>query len=182
MEDVWNAVEHHYADNNGVKLHYVTLGEGEPVVFVHGFPDFWYSWRHQMAALASLFKVIAIDMRAYNLSDKPEGIDNYKMDFLLGDIAAADADLAALAELADQTHHHQAAFHLKQTQAMRAQGIGEFEEAERLASEAFALRRESAESMFPFDFLALYGHEFPSVEAFVAHYRLLRGPCLSPAA
>lgn len=92
MEDVWDRVEHGYADNNGTRIHYVTLGEGEPVVFVHGFPDFWYSWRHQMAALAPHFKVIAIDMRAYNLSDKPEGIDNYKMEYLLGDIRAVIKD------------------------------------------------------------------------------------------
>jgi pimeloyl-ACP methyl ester carboxylesterase len=88
VEDVWDSVEHHYADNKGTKLHYVTLGEGEPIVFVHGFPDFWYSWRHQMAALAPAFKVIAIDMRAYNLSDKPEGVDSYQMQFLLDDIRA----------------------------------------------------------------------------------------------
>ena len=88
MEDLWNSVEHHYAENNGTRLHYVTLGEGEPIVFVHGFPDFWYSWRHQMAVLAPCFKVIALDMRAYNLSDKPEGINHYKMDYLLGDIRA----------------------------------------------------------------------------------------------
>jgi len=88
VEDLWNSVEHHYAENNGTRLHYVTLGEGEPIVFVHGFPDFWYSWRHQMAVLAPCFKVIALDMRAYNLSDKPEGINHYKMDYLLGDIRA----------------------------------------------------------------------------------------------
>jgi pimeloyl-ACP methyl ester carboxylesterase len=92
LEDVWDRVEHHYADNNGTKLHYVTLGEGEPVVFVHGFPDFWYSWRHQMKALAPHFKVIAIDMRAYNLSDKPEGIQHYKMEHLLDDIRAVIKD------------------------------------------------------------------------------------------
>jgi epoxide hydrolase 4 len=86
LEDVWDRVEHHNADNNGTRLHYVTLGEGEPVVFVHGFPDFWYSWRHQMKALAPHFKVIAIDMRAYNLSDQPEGVQNYKMEHLLDDI------------------------------------------------------------------------------------------------
>ena len=92
MEDVWDRVEQHYADNNGTRLHYVTLGEGEPVVFVHGFPDFWYTWRHQMEALAPHFKVIAIDMRAYNLSDKPEGIQNYKMQHLLDDIRAVIKD------------------------------------------------------------------------------------------
>ena len=93
MEDVWDQVEHCYTKNNGTRLHYVTLGEGEPVVFVHGFPDFWYSWRYQMATLAPQFKVIAIDMRAYNQSDKPGGIDNYKMEHLLTDIRAVIRDV-----------------------------------------------------------------------------------------
>lgn len=92
MEDVWDRVEDCTVDNNGTKIHYVTLGQGEPVVFVHGFPDFWYSWRHQMAMLAPHFKVIAIDMRGYNLSDKPEGVENYKIECLLGDIAAVIKD------------------------------------------------------------------------------------------
>ena len=43
--DVFDRVEHHWADHDGTKIHYVTLGEGQPIVFVHGFPDFWYTWR-----------------------------------------------------------------------------------------------------------------------------------------
>lgn len=91
--DVWDEVTHHYADNDGTKIHYVTLGAGEPVVFVHGFPDFWYSWRHQMATLAPHFKTVAIDMRGYNLSDQPEGVESYRMDLLLADIGAVIKDL-----------------------------------------------------------------------------------------
>jgi pimeloyl-ACP methyl ester carboxylesterase len=55
---------------------------------IHGFPDFWYSWRHQMAALADRFQVVAIDQRGYNLSDKPKGVENYDMRLLVGDVAA----------------------------------------------------------------------------------------------
>ena len=91
--DVWSQVEHHYASNDGTKIHYVTLGEGEPVVFIHGFPDFWYTWSNQMAALQGDFKTVAIDLRAYNQSDKPKGIENYKMDLLLGDVSAVLDDL-----------------------------------------------------------------------------------------
>jgi pimeloyl-ACP methyl ester carboxylesterase len=91
--EVWENAEHHYADNNGTKIHYATLGEGEPVLFVHGFPDFWYSWRHQMATLAPHFKTVAMDTRGYNLSDKPEGVDNYRMENLLADINAIIDDL-----------------------------------------------------------------------------------------
>lgn len=95
MNDIWDQATHHYADNNGVKIHYVTHGAGEPVVFVHGFPDFWYSWRHQMATLAPYFKVVGVDMRAYNQSDKPQGLDNYRMEHLLEDLRAVIRDLNA---------------------------------------------------------------------------------------
>jgi len=93
MIDVWEEVEHHYADNEGTRIHYVTLGEGEPVLFVHGFPDFWYTWAHQIEVLSPHYKTIAMDTRAYNLSDKPRGIDNYHMTNLLADIGAVVNDL-----------------------------------------------------------------------------------------
>ena len=55
---------------------------------IHGFPDFWYSWRAQMPALAKQFHVVAIDQRGYNLSGQPEGVENYKTDKLVGDLVA----------------------------------------------------------------------------------------------
>lgn len=87
-DDVFDAVKHDYADNNGVKIHYAALGEGPLVVMIHGFPDFWYSWRHQMAALSDSYKCVALDLRGYNLSDKPKGDENYAVPNLLGDVAA----------------------------------------------------------------------------------------------
>ena len=86
--DLWDEVEHGYADSDGVSIHYTTVGEGPLVVMIHGFPDFWYSWRHQMEGLKDSFKVVAIDQRGYNLSDKPEGNENYSMRHLVGDVAA----------------------------------------------------------------------------------------------
>jgi pimeloyl-ACP methyl ester carboxylesterase len=77
-----------YADSAGVKIHYVTCGKGPLLVMIHGFPDFWYSWRDQMPALAKNFQVVAIDMRGYNLSDKPEGVENYSLDKLVEDVHA----------------------------------------------------------------------------------------------
>jgi pimeloyl-ACP methyl ester carboxylesterase len=77
-----------YADSNGVKIHYVTTGSGPLVVMIHGFPDFWYTWRHQMEALSSQYQVAAIDLRGYNLSGKPAGEENYDMRLLIGDVAA----------------------------------------------------------------------------------------------
>lgn len=81
-------VIHGYANNNGVKIHYATLGEGPLIVMVHGFPDFWYTWRGQMLALAPTFQVVALDLRGYNLSDKPQGGENYSMRYLISDIYA----------------------------------------------------------------------------------------------
>jgi pimeloyl-ACP methyl ester carboxylesterase len=86
--DLLDEVEHGYADNDGVKIHYATVGEGPLVVMIHGFPDFWYSWRHQMAGLQDNFKVVAIDQRGYNLSDKPKGVENYAMANLVSDVVA----------------------------------------------------------------------------------------------
>src|SRR5215472_8090925 len=77
-----------YADSNGVKIHYASAGSGPLMVMIHGFPDFWYSWRDQMAALSDSYQCVAIDQRGYNLSDKPKGVENYAMKLLVGDVAA----------------------------------------------------------------------------------------------
>jgi pimeloyl-ACP methyl ester carboxylesterase len=88
-KDVWDQVEHHYADSAGVKIHYAALGKGPLVVMIHGFPDFWYTWRQQMEALAGHdYRAVAVDQRGYDLSDKPKGVENYAMAKLVGDIAA----------------------------------------------------------------------------------------------
>ena len=101
-QDVWDQVEHRYADSNGVKIHYAALGQGPLVVMVHGFPDFWYSWRRQMRALADNgYRVAAVDLRGYNLSDKPRGVENYAMPLLVDDVAAVvKAEKAAQAIIA----------------------------------------------------------------------------------
>src|SRR6202790_3574750 len=81
-------VKHGYADSNGVKIHYASLGTGPLIVMIHGFPDFWYTWRDQMEALSDTYRCVAIDQRGYNLSDKPKGVENYAMHFLVGDVGA----------------------------------------------------------------------------------------------
>jgi pimeloyl-ACP methyl ester carboxylesterase len=86
--DIDASVEHGYADSGGVKIHYASLGKGPLIVMIHGFPDFWYTWRNQMAELSSQFQTVAIDQRGYNLSDKPKGVDNYEMRLLIGDVVA----------------------------------------------------------------------------------------------
>jgi epoxide hydrolase 4 len=77
-----------FADSDGVKIHYVTSGKGPLLILIHGFPDFWYTWRDQMPALAKHFQVVAIDQRGYNKSDQPKGVDNYKVDKLVADVDA----------------------------------------------------------------------------------------------
>jgi epoxide hydrolase 4 len=77
-----------YVDSKGVKIHYVTSGSGPLCVLIHGFPDFWYTWREQMPELAKHFQVVAIDQRGYNLSDKPEGVENYRLEKLVADVDA----------------------------------------------------------------------------------------------
>ena len=86
--DIESKVTHGYADSNGVKIHYASLGQGPLVIMIHGFPDFWYTWRDQMEALSDKFQCVAIDQRGYNLSDKPKGVENYDMRLLVGDVVA----------------------------------------------------------------------------------------------
>jgi pimeloyl-ACP methyl ester carboxylesterase len=79
---------HGFAKSGEVRIHYVTKGSGPLVVLVHGFPDFWYTWRRQMPALAKTYQVVAIDQRGYNESDQPKGVENYTMEKLVGDVVA----------------------------------------------------------------------------------------------
>lgn len=72
-----------YITTNGIKLHYVTQGEGPLMLMLHGFPEFWYSWRHQIPEFAQDYKVVALDLRGYNESDKPpELVNQYMREFL----------------------------------------------------------------------------------------------------
>jgi pimeloyl-ACP methyl ester carboxylesterase len=87
-KDLWDRVEHHDADSNGVKIHYVAVGKGPLIVMIHGFPDFWYTWRKQMEALSGHYRVVAMDQRGYDLSDRPTGIEQYAMPLLVNDVGA----------------------------------------------------------------------------------------------
>jgi epoxide hydrolase 4 len=79
-------LEDRYADVNGVRLHYVTQGTGRLIIFLHGFPEFWYQWKPQLAEFSKDFQVVAPDMRGYNLSSKPAGVDHYQVKILVEDI------------------------------------------------------------------------------------------------
>jgi pimeloyl-ACP methyl ester carboxylesterase len=81
-------IQHAYADVNGVRLHYATAGDGQLVVFLHGFPEFWYAWKDQLAEFGKDHLAVAPDMRGYNLSSKPEGVEQYRMPLLVEDVRA----------------------------------------------------------------------------------------------
>ena len=81
-------IHHGFATIGDYKLHFAEAGasNARTMVMLHGFPDFWYSWRHQIKDLSSDYHVIAIDQRGYNLSDKPPKISDYKIDLLVNDV------------------------------------------------------------------------------------------------
>lgn len=82
-------VEHGFAERGGVKTHYVSLGQGPLVVLIHGIPEFWYSWRHQLVPLAEAgFRVVAIDQRGFNRSDKLPAREGYATREVVEDVAA----------------------------------------------------------------------------------------------
>jgi pimeloyl-ACP methyl ester carboxylesterase len=93
-------VTHHFADSDGVKIHYASLDrpelDGKPlVVLIHGFPDYWYTWRDVMEALADDHRVVAMDLRGYGDSGQPAGVENYRMELLVADVAAVIRDAGA---------------------------------------------------------------------------------------
>jgi len=78
--------EHHYIQVNGIRMHYASAGHGpRPLVMLHGFPESWYSWRHQLMALGENYTVVAPDMRGYNETDRPGW--GYELDVLAQDVA-----------------------------------------------------------------------------------------------
>ena len=78
---------HRYADVNGVSLHYATEGSGPLILFVHGFPEFWYAWKNQLAEFGRDHHAVAPDMRGYNLSSKPPAVEQYAVPHLVEDLS-----------------------------------------------------------------------------------------------
>src|SRR6266487_581203 len=81
--------EHRHVEVNGIRMHIAEAGTGPLVVLLHGFPECWYSWRHQLGALAEAgFHAVAPDQRGYCRSDRPEPVDSYTILDLVGDVIA----------------------------------------------------------------------------------------------
>jgi pimeloyl-ACP methyl ester carboxylesterase len=83
-----------YADVNGIRLHYVATGTGPLILFLHGFPEFWYAWKNQLTDFGSDHHAVALDMRGFNLSDKPTDVAQYRLSVLVEDINAFTAHLS----------------------------------------------------------------------------------------
>ncbi len=82
-----SSIRHGYTQVGGVRLHYAERGGGDRLVLLlHGFPECWYSWRHQLMALGDRYHVVAPDLRGYNLSDKPPRVEDYRMELLVDDV------------------------------------------------------------------------------------------------
>ena len=86
-------LNHNYAQVNGLRLHYVSAGQGPLILFLHGFPEFWYEWKKQLPEFGLDHLAVAPDMRGYNLSAKPEALDQYRMKHLVEDVRALAAYL-----------------------------------------------------------------------------------------
>jgi len=77
-----------YADVNGIRLHYVSVGQGKLIMFVHGFPEFWAEWENQLIEFGKDHQAVAPDMRGYNLSSKPDDVEAYHAKHLIQDLRA----------------------------------------------------------------------------------------------
>ena len=81
------AIEHGYAEVNGIRLHYARLGEGPLMLFLHGFPEFWRGWKAALEHFGARgWCAVAPDQRGYNLSDRPAAIEQYRARLLIEDI------------------------------------------------------------------------------------------------
>ena len=81
-------ITHQHADVNGVRLHYASEGTGPLLMFLHGFPEFWYEWRNLLPEFGRDHLAVAPDMRGYNLSSKPAEVERYRMKYLIEDVRA----------------------------------------------------------------------------------------------
>jgi pimeloyl-ACP methyl ester carboxylesterase len=80
-------ITHRFITTNGIEMHVAQVGEGPLVLLCHGWPESWYSWRHQLEALAAAgYSAVAPDMRGYGQTDKPDAIDQYTLFHLIGDM------------------------------------------------------------------------------------------------
>src|SRR2546429_1936187 len=105
MSSFIGQINHRTVETNGIRIHVAEQGTGPLVILCHGFPESWYSWRHQLAALAAAgFHAVAPDMRGYGHTDAPAEIESYTLLHLVGDMVGL---VSALGETsAGKARHH----------------------------------------------------------------------------
>jgi len=86
-------IRHEFAELDGIRLHYAAAGEGDLILFAHGFPEFWYAWRKQLEEFGRTHLAVAPDLRGYNLSSKPPRVEDYAMPLLVEDLRRLAAHL-----------------------------------------------------------------------------------------
>ncbi len=84
-------ITHETVEVNGVRLHYAKSGSGQLMLFLHGFPEFWYAWKDQLEEFGRDHLAVAPDMRGYNLSSKPAEVEQYRIPLLVEDVRALSA-------------------------------------------------------------------------------------------
>jgi len=93
-QTVRQVFQDNYIEANGQRLHYASVGKGPLVLFLHGYPSFWYQWKDQMAEIGRDHLAVGLDMRGYNLSSRPKEVDAYKMPLLIEDVRQVAEKLA----------------------------------------------------------------------------------------
>lgn len=88
-------MEHHYAQVNGIRMHYVAAGSGNLILFAHGFPEFWYEWKRQLSEFGRDHLAVAPDLRGYNLTEKPPDVEQYRVKYLIDDLRSLAAHLGS---------------------------------------------------------------------------------------
>jgi pimeloyl-ACP methyl ester carboxylesterase len=95
LKQIMPLIHHDYAHVNGVRLHYAQAGTGPLILFLHGFPEFWYCWKNQIEEFGRDYGAVAPDLRGYNLSDRPAEVKQYKARVLVEDIRQLAAQFGA---------------------------------------------------------------------------------------
>src|SRR5512134_90183 len=81
-------IEHRYGEVNGLLMHYAWAGSGKLILFVHGFPQFWHAWSRQLVEFGQDYLAVAPDTRGFNLTSKPQGVEQYHIKHLVADLRA----------------------------------------------------------------------------------------------
>jgi pimeloyl-ACP methyl ester carboxylesterase len=125
MSTATSEVRHRTIETNGIRMHVAEQGEGPLVVLCHGFPESWYSWRHQLQALAAAgFRAVAPDMRGYGQTDRPAEIEKYTLFHLVGDmVGLLDALKVETAVIAGHDWGAPVAWHAAQLRPDRFRGV-----------------------------------------------------------